>query len=97
MNAADAIEHRGTITVRSMAEDGSLCVSVADTGHGIPGENLDRIFDPFFTTREGGGRTGLGLSIACDIVNRHKGSITVRSSPGKGSTFTVRLPITREA
>ena len=97
VNAADAIEHRGTITVRSMAEDGSLCVSVADTGHGIPGENLDRIFDPFFTTREGGGRTGLGLSIACDIVNRHKGSITVRSSPGKGSTFTVRLPITREA
>jgi signal transduction histidine kinase len=97
VNAADAIGRRGAVTVRSWAEDGFLRFSVSDTGHGIPKENLDRIFDPFFTTREGGGWAGLGLSIASDIVKRHNGSITVRSSPEKGSTFTVLLPIVQEA
>jgi len=96
-NAADAIGSQGTITVRSWTEDGFVCVSVADTGHGIPEENLDRIFDPFFTTREAGQGAGLGLSIAYDIVKRHKGDISVRSEPGKGSIFTVRIPVVEEA
>jgi len=96
-NAADAIEGSGKITVRSWRENGTICVSVADTGHGIPEEDLERIFDPFFTTREAGRGTGLGLSIASDIVRRHNGTISVRSKPGNGATFTVRIPIVEEA
>ncbi len=97
VNAAHAIERKGVVTVRSWKEDGSLCVSVADTGCGIPEEDLLRIFDPFFTTREAGAGPGLGLSIALDNVYRHNGDISVRSEVGKGSTFTVRVPIVEEA
>jgi len=93
VNAAHAIEPQGVITVRSWEEDGSVCVSVADTGQGIPEENLNRIFEPFFTTKEAGKGTGLGLSIAFDIVKKHNGEITVRSEPGKGTVFTVRIPV----
>jgi signal transduction histidine kinase len=97
LNAAHAIEGQGVVTVRSWREDGSVCVSVADTGCGIPEENLDRVFDPFFSTREAGRGAGLGLSIACDNVYRHGGNITVRSEVGRGATFTVRIPIVEEA
>jgi len=97
LNAADAIEGRGTVTIRSWAEDGFVHVAVADTGRGIPKGAIDRIFDPFFTTREGEGRSGLGLSLARDIVKKHKGNIMVLSHPGEGSTFTVRIPIVQEA
>ncbi|TFH31751.1 MAG: peptidylprolyl isomerase [Deltaproteobacteria bacterium] len=97
VNAAHAIEHQGVITVRSWEEDGYVCVSVADTGRGIPEENLDRIFEPFFTTKEVGKGTGLGLSITCDIVKKHNGEITVRSDPGTGTVFTVRIPVVEEA
>jgi len=97
LNAAHAIEGQGVVTVRSWREDGFLCVSVADTGCGIPAENLDRVFDPFFTTRETGRGAGLGLSIACDNVYRHGGTIAVRSEVGRGATFTVRIPIVEEA
>ena len=96
VNAAHAIEHQGIITVRSWEEDGYVCVSVADTGHGIPEENLNRIFEPFFTTKEVGKGTGLGLSITYDIVKKHNGEITVRSEPGKGTVFTVRIPVVEE-
>jgi two-component system NtrC family sensor kinase len=96
-NAAHAIEGPGTITVRSWRENGVICVSVADTGCGIPEEDLPRVFDPFFTTREAGTGAGLGLSIALDTVCRHDGDISVRSEVGKGSTFTVRLPVVQEA
>ena len=96
VNAAHAIEHQGTITVRSWEEDGYVCVSVADTGHGISEENLNRIFEPFFTTKEVGKGTGLGLSITYDIVKKHNGEITVRSEPGKGTEFTVRIPVVEE-
>jgi two-component system NtrC family sensor kinase len=95
-NAADAIEQQGVITVRSWEEDGYACVSVADTGQGIPGANLNRIFEPFFTTKEVGKGTGLGLSITYDIVKKHNGEITVRSEPGKGTVFTVRIPVVEE-
>ena len=65
-------------------------------GAGIAAENLTRIFDPFFTTKASGKGTGLGLSIAYGIVTTHHGTISVQSEVGKGSTFTVRLPIADE-
>jgi signal transduction histidine kinase len=67
-------------------------VAITDTGCGIPPDVIDRIFDPFFTTREGGRGTGLGLAIAYGIVTRHRGHIGVHSTPGTGTTFTIRLP-----
>ena len=96
VNAAYAIEQQGVITVRSWEEDGYVCVSVADTGRGIPEANLNRIFDPFFTTKEVGKGTGLGLSITYDIVKKLNGEITVRSEPGEGTVFTVRIPVVEE-
>jgi len=96
VNAAQAIERQGVISVRSWEENGYVCFSFADTGRGIPETNLTRIFEPFFTTKEVGKGTGLGLSIACDIVKKHNGEITVRSEPGKGTEFTVRIPVVLE-
>ncbi|MBI5905811.1 MAG: PAS domain-containing protein [Deltaproteobacteria bacterium] len=96
VNAAHAIENRGEITVRSWVSDGSIGVCVEDTGRGIPKENLERIFEPFFTTKEVGKGTGLGLSITYDIVKKHRGDISVRSEPGKGTSFTVRIPVVEE-
>jgi two-component system NtrC family sensor kinase len=96
VNAANAIEHQGVISVRSWEEDGTICFTVADTGQGIPEANLNRIFEPFFTTKEVGKATGLGLSIAYDIVKKHNGEISVRSEPGKGTVFTVRIPVVEE-
>jgi len=96
VNAAHAIEQQGVITVRSWEEEGYACISVADTGRGIPEGNLDRIFEPFFTTKKVGEGTGLGLSITYDIVKKHNGEITVRSEPGKGTVFTVRIPVVEE-
>jgi two-component system NtrC family sensor kinase len=96
VNAAHAIEEHGVITVRSWEEDGYVCVSLADTGQGIREANLNRIFEPFFTTKEAGNGTGLGLSITYDIVKKHNGEITVRSEPGKGTVFTVRIPVVEE-
>jgi two-component system NtrC family sensor kinase len=71
-------------------------VGITDTGVGIPPEVLPRIFDPFFTTHEVGQGTGLGLSVSYGIIKRHGGTISVRSEPGKGSTFTVALPVLQE-
>lgn len=68
-------------------------LSVADTGVGIPAENMERIFDPYFTTRAGGDGTGLGLSVVHGIVMRHNGKIVVVSEPGQGTKFTVYLPV----
>jgi two-component system NtrC family sensor kinase len=97
VNAAHAIEQQGIITVRSWEEGGFVCVTVADTGQGIPEANLTRIFEPFFTTKEAVKGTGLGLSITYDIVKKHNGDITVRSEPGKGTVFTVRIPVVKES
>ncbi|MEW6428297.1 MAG: ATP-binding protein [Thermodesulfobacteriota bacterium] len=93
LNAEKAIDGPGTITIRTLVMDGRVHLQVEDTGRGIPAENLEKIFIPFFTTggrREG---SGLGLSISSDIIRQHGGEITVRSKEGKGSIFTVILPL----
>jgi signal transduction histidine kinase len=93
VNGAHAIEGQGVIRVRTGCNDQQIWVEVTDTGVGIPPENINRIFDPFFTTKALGKGTGLGLSLAWGIVQRHRGTIEVKSEPGKGSTFRVLLPI----
>ena len=96
MNAANAIEKQGQITVRTWKDDGSILASVCDTGCGMASEIMKRIFEPFFTTKEVGKGTGLGLSITYDIIKNHGGEITVQSEIGKGSCFTIRIPIVEE-
>jgi two-component system, NtrC family, sensor kinase len=95
-NAVDAMPEGGTLTLRTRAEEeggrGSVLVEVGDTGVGIPPEILERIFDPFFTTKEIGRGTGLGLAVCYGIVTEHGGRIGVDSTPGRGTTFTIRLP-----
>ncbi|GFO69996.1 hypothetical protein GMLC_35750 [Geomonas limicola] len=93
VNAAHAIEKQGGVTVTTRAEGERVSVAIADTGCGIPEEIRGRIFEPFFTTKEVGKGTGLGLSISYDIIKKHGGSIEVESEPGKGTTFTVWLPV----
>lgn len=97
INAAQAIDKEGQITVKAWQEGETVLFSVADTGCGISEENISRIFEPFFTTKEIGIGTGLGLSLSYQIVKKHQGEISVESVPGKGTTFTVRLPIDAEA
>lgn len=92
-NAAQAIEENGTITITSRATSDEILVSISDTGSGIPPENLEKLFEPFFTTKPVGQGTGLGLSVSYGIVEKHDGTIEVESTVGKGTTFTVRLPI----
>jgi GAF domain-containing protein/anti-sigma regulatory factor (Ser/Thr protein kinase) len=91
-NALEAMEGRGTLTLRSRVRRGEAEVEFEDEGPGIPDENLARIFDPFFTTKPPGQGTGLGLAIAQGIVTDHGGRIEVTSRPGKGSVFRVVLP-----
>jgi PAS domain S-box-containing protein len=93
LNAMHAMPDGGTLTVSAERCGGDLLVRVADTGTGISPEDLDKIFDPFYTKAPPGKGTGLGLSICYSIVDRHKGSIGVESQGGKGSTFTVKLPL----
>jgi two-component system NtrC family sensor kinase len=93
VNAAHAIEQQGVITVTTSQQDDHVFLVIADTGKGIPPELRNRIFDPFFTTKEVGKGTGLGLSISYDIVKKHGGEITVESEVGRGTTFTVQLPV----
>ena len=92
VNAAHAIEERGTITVRTGRQGDEVWVEVADTGKGIAPEHLKKIFDPFFTTKPVGKGTGLGLSLSYGIVQKHHGRIEVQSEVGKGTTFRVWLP-----
>lgn len=100
MNALEAMPPGGTITITAgvRRRDGDRFVEarIADTGVGIPPENLPRVFDPFFTTKEVGNGTGLGLSVSYGIVKAHGGAIEVESEVGKGSTFVVVLPVADE-
>lgn len=92
VNAAQAMEKEGQITIRTSATEQAVSVAIADTGCGMPPERLEQIFKPFFTTKEAGKGTGLGLSISKEIVERHGGTIAVTSEEGKGTTFVVQLP-----
>ncbi len=95
-NALQAIESyqpNGRIKVTTASKGDTIQLIVQDNGPGIPEENLSKIFDPFFTTKEVGKGTGLGLSLCYGIVKEHGGTITPRSRPGEGTTFTVELPV----
>jgi len=97
-NAAQAIPHGdGEIVLTSWAEADMVHLSVADNGKGIAPEHLARVFDPFFTTKPQGEGTGLGLSISFQIAQAHGGTLSVRSEPGRGSTFTLSLPVQSQA
>jgi signal transduction histidine kinase len=90
-NAVDALPRGGTICLRCTRSGRRVVVEVSDTGTGIPADVRPRIFDPFFTTKAGG--TGLGLAIVHRVVEAHGGRIAVRSEPGRGSIFSVTLPL----
>ncbi len=93
INASQAIEKEGIITIRTRAEEKWVTIQVEDTGKGISPENVHKIFDPFFTTKAVGQGTGLGLKVVYDIIQRHNGQIEVQSTPDVGTQFTIRLPI----
>ncbi|MDY6792897.1 MAG: ATP-binding protein [Thermodesulfobacteriota bacterium] len=95
MNAKHAVGNTGTIKVATklVPAKSQACIKVIDTGYGIERKNLSRIFDPFFTTKPTGEGTGLGLSVSYGIIKNHHGEILVESKRGKGSTFTIFLPV----
>lgn len=92
-NALQAMDHKGTLTISLSTEGSDALVSISDTGCGMSPDVQKRIFEPFFTTKATGEGTGLGLDIVRKIVEKHRGRITVDSEVGRGSTFTVHLPI----
>jgi two-component system NtrC family sensor kinase len=100
INALDATQAGGHIDISThlaLAEGRTgIEIAITDSGHGIPPENLERIFDPFYTTKEVGKGTGLGLSVSQGLVERHGGTIRVQSQVGKGSRFTIWLPLDEE-
>ncbi len=98
LNAIQAMPDGGTLYIASSMEEGEKAATfvkleVSDTGRGIPSKNISKIFTPFFTTRHTG--TGLGLPISQKIINQHGGTIEVKSKPGDGTCFTLKLPLTR--
>ena len=95
LNAAEASHAGESIEIRMRARRKQLEVTIRDFGIGMRPESLQRLFEPFFSTKSNG--TGLGLSITHEIVQEHGGSIEVSSMPNEGSTFTVRLPLSRQA
>ncbi|KFE62345.1 ATP-binding protein [Hyalangium minutum] len=96
VNAGHAVEQRGEIYISSRQEGDEAVVRIKDTGKGMGPETVAKLFTPFFTTKPAGQGTGLGLSICDVIIQRHNGRIEVESEPGKGTTFTVRLPLGAE-
>jgi signal transduction histidine kinase len=91
MNAFQAMPHGGQLLIKTRGSENFMEILFIDRGEGIAEKNIDRIFEPFFTTRLKG--IGLGLTIASNIIKKHKGSINVESKPASGTTFTVRLPL----
>ncbi|MBA4406146.1 hypothetical protein C0389_02610 [bacterium] len=93
INALDAIEGNGTISLKSDYDKNNIYLEITDDGCGMDDETIAKIFDPFFTTKEVGKGTGLGLSVSYGIINRFNGEIKVRSELKKGSLFRISLPI----
>ncbi|MCL5020231.1 MAG: ATP-binding protein [Bacteroidetes bacterium] len=93
VNAAQSINEKGKITVKTGTKDSSVFVEVEDTGSGIPPELVTKIFDPFFTTKPVGKGTGLGLWVSATIIEKHSGKINVESEVGRGTKMTVTFPI----
>ena len=95
VNAAQSMDGNGTLILRTefVPDTNRIRIQCSDTGCGIDSKNLDKIFDPFFTTKDRGRGTGLGLSICHGIIEQHGGTITADSSKGKGSMFTILLPV----
>jgi signal transduction histidine kinase len=91
LNAIESMPEGGVMSVGTASDRQWLCISISDTGHGIPPQDVGRVFQPFFSTKKGSG-TGLGLAIVQNVVERHRGDIRVQSAEGKGTTFTVLLP-----
>lgn len=93
LNAIQAMEGRGTLTIGCRREGGELVMTFGDTGPGISPQNLPHIFDPFFTTKDVGEGTGLGLAVTYSLVQRMEGTITVDSAGGGGTLFTIAIPV----
>jgi two-component system NtrC family sensor kinase len=98
LNATDAMNKVGTLSLKTFMDTDKkfINISINDTGHGIKKEDKSRLFEPFFTTKEAGSGTGLGLAICYSIIQKHGGIIEVESEVGKGSTFTVKLPVMKD-
>jgi signal transduction histidine kinase len=93
LNAGQAISGRGDVWIKTSCEGDRVTIAIKDNGCGIPEKDLLKIFDPFFTTKKVGEGMGLGLSIAYGVIKKHGGSIRVTSEVGKGTEFTVELPV----
>ena len=93
LNACESMPEGGTLSVETSAAQGKVSITVSDSGCGINQEDLGKIFDPFYTTKPVGKGTGLGLSVSYGIIEQHGGRIEVESQAGRGTTFTVTLPV----
>jgi len=99
INATQSIEGSGQIIITAVPDKSTeeVRIEVRDTGQGIPEAIQGQLFDPFYTTKEEGKGTGLGLSVAYGIIQKHHGNITVQSSPGKGASFFIHLPLEKNS
>jgi signal transduction histidine kinase len=96
INAADAMDGKGRLTISTVnTSNNQIKIIITDSGKGIDKTYLPHIFEPFFTTKDPGHGTGLGLSITYGIIRNHNGSIHVESDPGKGTSFSILLPVYR--
>jgi PAS domain S-box-containing protein len=93
VNAAQSLNEKGEIRIRTRQENGNVEIKISDTGCGVPRENLEKIFEPFFTTKAVGKGTGLGLNVSYNIIKKHNGTIQAASNVGEGTTFTILLPV----
>ena len=93
VNAKQAIKDKGEINISTYIKKNRVTIDIQDNGTGIAKKDLSRVFDPGFTTKGVGVGTGLGLSICYQIIQEHRGDLTVKSTPGEGATFTISIPM----